>query len=762
MSRKLLSRSWKNRLAAVGLTAVALWAVAVWAQTVSPVAHIPLPTDDQNKLEKPAGMDIGPNGILALADRGGHKIVLFDVSKKRFLQSFGTKGDGADGLKEPTDVAVTDNLYYVADSGNKRLHIFTDKGFHKTEIRRELKKPVAVHVDDLGLIYVIDADYKRLNIYDAKGGLQRLIDGPFPGKDGKFKKPVDVTVDRAGNIFVADADRKEICVFTPKGKDDWEFANVLPLGQGDKEFKKPVSLSSNDWGELFLFDEETNAMYFRENAEPGAAWVPYVGGQQIALGEGTALATFPEERSLVYFCDVRDSRITGIQLTGLPAKERQPSRKGEEDLPEVDTGGPELAVMISQGVIVPEGTQKLYVKVTDLDGNFIEGLDQASFEVTHERRKATLKSARPFLESGEGMAILAVVETGATIGDGALDRVKTALKALIQELGSQDLLGIVTYGEGTKKHAGITLEKDKLNEAVDKLELKGMDVPLKLALVESFDLLDDNALPGRRAVILFSSGEDRSETNPELISRLANPVVQTNTVLLTVEGMDQSVGDHLLSSIAEKSGGVSLREQGSDLTELVLGLYRGLRSTYVIEYESELIDAKQDLQAVQVAIVQGGKGTDTRAIPFAAKGGGLALGKILLILLIVILGFLLIWLIVYLIARGRLLGYLTIEQGPGQGEVFQVRSRKGVKIGASEEVSDLVIDSPYVSRCHAIVYLNEEGELAITDVESVNKTALNGKELSPNEDYPIDDGDRISVARKGEGWVADLVFEAKE
>jgi hypothetical protein len=750
----------KTAVAVVATAAVLLGARAGWTQAVSPIVNVPFPPEGVAEVKKPAGMSVSLGGILALADREGHHVHLFDLGRGRYLQTVGTEGKGTDGLKEPNDVAVTDQYIFVADTGNKRIHIFDIRGNHQGVIADYFKKPVAVAVDDLNFIYVVDADLKKLFIFDSKTNLQKTIQGTFPGDDGRFKKPVDVAVDREGKVYVVDAERGEIAVYGPGG--NWEFTHAIPMRVGDKKFEEPVSLEVNDWEEMFLFDRKTTTMYYRENAEPGSAWLPYAGGRQLPLGQGGTLAIHAGKRPLVYFTDLEGGRILGVQLSPLPPKERLPSRRPEEEPPPVPTEtAQELAVKISQGVIAPEGVQKLYVNVTDLEGNFFEGLDASCFSVMHERRRATVTSARPFLESGEGMALMAVVETGATIDASVLERIQEGLRALVGDLGTQDRLGIITYGENPQTRCGITQEKEKLLECVDELKIEGESVPMRAALGKALEALDDDNLPTRRAIILLGTGEDRGEPDPELVSRLKNCPVQISAVLLSLETMDQTQVSQDLRSLAEKSGGVFLTDEGRSLAELLRDLYRDLRETYLVEYESELIDTRQDLQTVQVAVVKKGTGSHVRTIPLVAGGGGFPWGTILLILLIVIVAVLLIWLLVWLISRGRLLGHISVEMGPGEGDVFEVRSRRPLRIGASEEGNEIVIASPYVSRWHATVEFSE-GELFITDVESANKTAVNGEELVPHEAHPLEDGDHIFVARKGgEDWVAELLFEAR-
>ncbi len=86
------------------------------------------------------------------------------------------------------------------------------------------------------------------------------------------------------------------------------------------------------------------------------------------------------------------------------------------------------------------------------------------------------------------------------------------------------------------------------------------------------------------------------------------------------------------------------------------------------------------------------------------------------------------------------------------GDAWQYRAplrdftlEEGRSIGRSAELSDLVLATEGVSRCHARLHIIDN-RLCITDLGSTNGTRINGVELSPmNQDYPLTDGAIISL-----------------
>jgi pSer/pThr/pTyr-binding forkhead associated (FHA) protein len=60
--------------------------------------------------------------------------------------------------------------------------------------------------------------------------------------------------------------------------------------------------------------------------------------------------------------------------------------------------------------------------------------------------------------------------------------------------------------------------------------------------------------------------------------------------------------------------------------------------------------------------------------------------------------------------------------------------------------NDIVIDDTTVSRCHAMLLI-EDGEVLLLDMESTNGTSINGAPAEPDEPVPLVDGDMIKVGR---------------
>ena len=72
-------------------------------------------------------------------------------------------------------------------------------------------------------------------------------------------------------------------------------------------------------------------------------------------------------------------------------------------------------------------------------------------------------------------------------------------------------------------------------------------------------------------------------------------------------------------------------------------------------------------------------------------------------------------------------------------------TKSGFIIGKNASMADAQVVSPTLSRMHCRIDL-EDGIYYITDLNSTNGTYINGKRVSPNALYPIENGDTITLA----------------
>lgn len=176
-------------------------------------------------LNQPHGIDLGPDGLLYVADSGNHRIAVFD-REGNFVGAFGQFGEAPapDVLNEPWDVAVgQDDTVWVADTWNHRIVKYTTDGEYVNNWGFEgpgVNDPLAfwgprgIEVDDQGLIYVSDTGNKRIQVFDSEGFFVQQI-GTGGALEGEVDEPSGLEIGPDGLLYVADTWNQRVNVFSP-------------------------------------------------------------------------------------------------------------------------------------------------------------------------------------------------------------------------------------------------------------------------------------------------------------------------------------------------------------------------------------------------------------------------------------------------------------------------------------------------------------------------------------------------------------------
>jgi len=140
---------------------------------------------------------------LAVADFYNHRIIL---QKDNKVSIIGKEGHNDSELYYPTDVAIKNDLIYVADAYNNRVQVFDFKGGYVRMIgwNENIKVAIGVKVTDTQVI-IADFEGNRILIYDLNGNLLQII-------LDKFNQPTDIEI--VGNkMYVVNYKGSSISVF---------------------------------------------------------------------------------------------------------------------------------------------------------------------------------------------------------------------------------------------------------------------------------------------------------------------------------------------------------------------------------------------------------------------------------------------------------------------------------------------------------------------------------------------------------------------
>ncbi len=192
---------------------------------------------------RPLGLDITADGRVFIANEGegAARISVYDTNGT-LLNSFGQQGSvdqvGA-FFNRPHSVAVApDGTIYVVDTWNFLIRAFTPelepitswgqpdmRGFDVTTNPTDgFWGPRDIAVDSVGRVYVADTGNKRIRVYTADGVFLRDIGSGGSG-DGQLNEPVGLAISPDGRLFVADTWNQRVAVFTLDGA----FVQNIPV-----------------------------------------------------------------------------------------------------------------------------------------------------------------------------------------------------------------------------------------------------------------------------------------------------------------------------------------------------------------------------------------------------------------------------------------------------------------------------------------------------------------------------------------------------
>lgn len=239
--------------------------------------------------KSPSGAAICADGRCLVADTGGSRVVAVGEAERPFAFA-GRRGygDGADELKNPTDVAVgplagDENAVYIADKENHRIvavsggQMFLIAGGHGPGGRLyQLAGPSAVAVDRDGSVFVADTLNNRVLRFAPGETMADLIfDDEYA-----LSRPSGIALAPNGEVLVADTGNQRVLAFPRAGR-----ARAFP-----GVFGRPTALAAAVDGTFYIVDTELRCVF---RYAPGASMRETVtSGDRLARPTGVAVAIF--------------------------------------------------------------------------------------------------------------------------------------------------------------------------------------------------------------------------------------------------------------------------------------------------------------------------------------------------------------------------------------------------------------------------------------------------------------------------------------
>ncbi len=204
----------------------------------------------------PAGMAVGSNGTLYVADFDNSRVETFSASGA-FQSVLGTSGQ----FDTPTAVAVgPTGSVYVADYGNNHVEIFGSSGIFQNGFgsggphNAQFNLPYGIAVGPDGTVYVADNGNNRVETFSSSGVFQSTFGSQGTG-NGQFEYPDEVATGPTGMVYVTDTQNNRVEIFSPSGVFQSAFGAV---GSGNGQFNSPDAVAVSPGGTVYVVDQSNN------------------------------------------------------------------------------------------------------------------------------------------------------------------------------------------------------------------------------------------------------------------------------------------------------------------------------------------------------------------------------------------------------------------------------------------------------------------------------------------------------------------------
>jgi hypothetical protein len=170
------------------------------------------------QIVNPVNLTIDSDGRRYLADSGAGKVLIFNA-QDQLIDMLGDAENWA-----PIDVAILGDELFVADLRDKEVEVWSKAGQFRRKISEEgdgpdqLDNPTNLAFGPDRRLYVTDTGQQIVKVFDPISGAFLSTIGQPGASIGTFARPKGIVIDSDGVIYVADAQWDVVQIFNTQGQ----------------------------------------------------------------------------------------------------------------------------------------------------------------------------------------------------------------------------------------------------------------------------------------------------------------------------------------------------------------------------------------------------------------------------------------------------------------------------------------------------------------------------------------------------------------
>ena len=219
--------------------------------------------------------------------------------------------------------------------------------------------------------------------------------------------------------------------------------------------------------------------------------------------------------------------------------------------------------------------------VTDDSGHFVNGLPPTAFRIEEDGKAQKLLH---FGSEGVPLELVVAVDVSGSMAP-AMPKVKAAVKEFLGAVPSRDQVTLIGFNDSIFALTRRTMNPAERMKAVDRLAPWGATA-LYDVILRGVDMLGKQ--PGRRAIVIFSDGEDQgSHASITDVERRLQASDVTLYMIAQGRGVEVAALKTVMQRLVEPTGGRALFSDNLDqLHTAFADLLEELSNQYLLGYES--------------------------------------------------------------------------------------------------------------------------------------------------------------------------------